>query len=72
MEHPLSTLLYGLGALLFAGLAAAALFGMHGYWRARSSRGCVSLFALAGLLMFLAAVMVLLVLASLGRAPAGF
>ena len=72
MDHPLSAILYGLGALLFAGLAVAALRGMRACWRSGAPRGCVSLFALASAFLFLAALMVLLMLAALGHAPAGF
>jgi hypothetical protein len=72
MDHPLSAILYGLGALLFAGLAVAALRGMRAFWRIGAAQGCASLFVLASAFLFLAALMVLLMLAALGHAPAGF
>jgi hypothetical protein len=72
MEHPLSAVLYGFGTLLFAGLTVATLRGMRAFWRTGATRGCVSLFVLASAFLFLAALMVLLMLAALGHAPAGF
>lgn len=71
MEHPLSTILYGLGALLCAALFVGSLFGMRGFWRIKAAQGCLSLWGLACIFLFLTAVMVLLTLDSLGLAPAG-